>query len=101
LLIATRGHIGQQPPTIRELAVALQLRHHTVVELIDRAAENGLVERVPSSEDQRRVGILITPQGESVLESLSVAHRSELRQLESVLRRLTKRFGESAARDDR
>ena len=100
LLIATRGHIGPQPPTIRELADALQLRHHSVVELIDRASEHGLVARIPSIEDQRRVGVVITPEGEAILGSLSVAHRSELRQLESVLSQLTDRFGDSSASPD-
>ena len=100
LLIATRGHEGSQPPTIRELADALQLRHHSVVELIDRATEHGLVERIPSTEDQRRVGIVITPEGEAILGSLSVAHRAELRQLESVLSQLTDRFGDPSSPGD-
>jgi len=97
LLIAIRGHSGSQPPTIGELAEALQLRHHSVVELIDRAADHGLVERMPTHEDQRRVAVAITPAGDDVLRSLSVAHRAEIRQLESVVRQMTASFADPEA----
>src|SRR2546421_20509 len=44
LLLAIRGH-PSGPPTIGEVAGHLLLRHHSVVGLVDRAEQAGLVER--------------------------------------------------------
>ncbi len=43
LLVAVKGHPGDLPPTIGELAGYLLLRPHSTVELVDRAAAAGLV----------------------------------------------------------
>src|SRR3954452_22183114 len=45
LLLALKGFPGREWATVRELADRLQLRHHSVVELVDRAQGHGLVER--------------------------------------------------------
>jgi DNA-binding MarR family transcriptional regulator len=79
LLLAIRGHPGPEPPIVAELAEVLQLRHHSTVELIDRASEAGLVDRQTDPRDQRRQQLLLTPAGLDVLEELSVFHRDELR----------------------
>jgi DNA-binding MarR family transcriptional regulator len=79
LLLAVRGHGGKQPPIVGDLAEALQLRHHSVVELIDRADAAGLVWRTPDPDDQRRQHVHLTNAGREVLEQLSMAHRDELR----------------------
>lgn len=94
LLVAIRGHAGNEPPTIGELAEALQIRHHSTVELIDRMAERGLVRREPSTVDNRRVHVVITPEGDAVLRSLTSSHRQEHRQLAVVLRQLTDQIDE-------
>jgi DNA-binding MarR family transcriptional regulator len=52
----------------------------------------GYVRRMSSTVDNRRVHVVITPAGEEVLRSLASAHRQEYRELEHVLRQLTKRF---------
>lgn len=88
LLIAIRGHDGPDPPTVGELATALQIRHHSVVELIDRSVEAGFVRREPSMVDQRRVHVVLTPRGEAMLRSLTAAHRQEHRRLAAILARL-------------
>ncbi|HXY94854.1 MAG TPA: MarR family winged helix-turn-helix transcriptional regulator [Acidimicrobiia bacterium] len=92
LLLAIRGHAGSDPPVIAELAEALQLRHHSVVELIDRADAAGLVRRTPDRHDQRRQRVQLTAAGRDVLERLSLVHRDELRrfrqQMVDVLREL-------------
>ncbi len=44
LLLAIRGHDGD--PTIGDVADHLLLRHHSVVELVDRAERGGLVHRL-------------------------------------------------------
>jgi DNA-binding MarR family transcriptional regulator len=79
LMLAVRGHAGADPPVISDLAATLQLRHHSVVELIDRAEKAGLVVRVPDPADHRRQHVLLTPAGTALLEQLSAAHRDELR----------------------
>ena len=45
----------------REVAEHLLLRHHSVVELVDRAVTAGLVERVGDDNDQRIVRLELTP----------------------------------------
>ncbi|MGH3602753.1 MAG: MarR family transcriptional regulator, partial [Pseudonocardiaceae bacterium] len=45
LLLALKGFPGREWATVRELADRLQVRHHSVVELVDRAQGQGLVER--------------------------------------------------------
>ena len=89
LLLAIRGHAGPGPPTIGDLAHALQIKHHSVVGLIDRMAQGGHVQRKGSTVDNRRVHVLITPAGEDVLRSLTAVHRQEYQRLHELLRRLT------------
>jgi DNA-binding MarR family transcriptional regulator len=79
LLLAVRGHAGPGDPVIGDLADALLLRHHSAVELIDRAVDAGLVDRVTDPVDQRRQHIVLTPEGDAVLAELSMVHRDELR----------------------
>src|SRR5437763_5578094 len=45
LLLALKGFPGREWATVRELADRLQLRHHSVVELVNRAQSQGLIER--------------------------------------------------------
>src|SRR5579864_5969012 len=45
LLLAVKGHPDPAGPTVGDIADYLVLRHHSAVGLIDRAAEEGLVER--------------------------------------------------------
>jgi len=77
LLLAVKGHSGE--PTVGDLAERLQLRHHSVVELIDRLAERGLAVRHRADADRRQVCIRLTRKGEAVLRKLSLEHRAELR----------------------
>jgi DNA-binding MarR family transcriptional regulator len=79
LLLAVRGHDGS--PTISDLADHLLLRHHSVVELIDRAERAGLVHRHPDPDDHRVVHVRLTQTGARRLATLSAAHLEELRRL--------------------
>src|SRR5680860_1731885 len=47
LLLALKGSPGREWANVSELAERLQLRHHSVVELVDRVAVQGLVARTP------------------------------------------------------
>ena len=88
LLLAVRGNRGGGPPTVGEIASALLLRHHSTVELIDRAEAAGLVRRYRDGADARMIRIRLTPEGERRLARLSAAHLDELRRLAPMLEHL-------------
>jgi uncharacterized protein YeaO (DUF488 family) len=88
LLLAVRGHPDPRGPTIGEVAVYLFLRHHSAVELIDRAQAAGLVERRADPADARAVRLGLTPSGAERLDKLASAHLEELARLEIELRAL-------------
>lgn len=79
LLLAIRGHGSR--PSIGEVAEHLLLRHHSVVELVDRAASAGLVERIDDPDDQRVVRLRLTRTGERKVAALAAAHLEELSRL--------------------
>lgn len=85
LLLAVRGHPAPAGPTVGEIAEYLVLRHHSVVELIDRAENGGLVERVGDEEDHRVVHLRLTAEGEHRIEQLSRLHLEEIRRLAPLL----------------
>jgi DNA-binding MarR family transcriptional regulator len=85
LLLALKGFPGRDWATVREIAERLQLRHHSVVELVDRAQAEDLVRRGPDPDDRRLVRVLLTERGERVLARLSALHRAELGRMRAVL----------------
>jgi DNA-binding MarR family transcriptional regulator len=86
LLLALKGFPDRDWATVRELADRLQLRHHSVVELVNRVQAQGLVERAAHPEDGRAVRVQLTADGEAILGRLSALHRDELRRMEAALR---------------
>jgi DNA-binding MarR family transcriptional regulator len=85
LLVAIKGHPGDNPPTVGDLAGYLLLRPHSAVELVDRAEAAGLVGRRPDGEDGRVVRVGLTADGEEILQRLTRAHLDRLHELASVL----------------
>jgi DNA-binding MarR family transcriptional regulator len=85
LLVAVKGHPGGLPPTVSELAEYLLLRHHSTVELVDRAEAAGLVRRIADMRDARLVRVRLTSKGERILAELTRAHLRELHSLAAVL----------------
>lgn len=85
LLLAIRGHATGTAPSTSDLAEVLQLRLHSVGELADRAADNGLVTRQHDPNDARRSLLELTDLGAAQLDALSVLHRRELRQFRTEL----------------
>jgi DNA-binding MarR family transcriptional regulator len=81
LLLAIRGWPGRDAPTIGDVAAELRLKHHSAVELVDRAEQRGLVERRHDDVDRRVVRLHLTEEGRSKLHELSIAHVEELRRL--------------------
>ena len=79
ILLAIRGLPESAEATIRMLAERLALKHHSVVELVDRLEEHGLVKRARSREDRRQVLVSLLPRGEKLLEEVARHRISELR----------------------
>src|SRR5258708_5465577 len=71
LLLTIRGLPAGEEATIRTLAERLALRHHSVVELIDRLETHGYVRRTRGREDRRRVLVSLLPRGQRLLEQVA------------------------------
>jgi len=98
LVLAVKGLPGAEPPTIGRMAERMQLNHNSMVELVDRCERRGLIRRMPSRADRRRVILSVTPEGEALLRKLGNAAREELlgsgpSLVESVLRLTLGRAG--------
>src|SRR5579863_1086997 len=79
LLLALKGMPEGRTATVGELAERLQIQHHSTVELINRMVERDLIERSRDENDQRRVNIRLTRNGDEVLRKLSLLTHNELR----------------------
>ena len=79
LLLALRGLPADSEATLRTLAERLQLRPHSVVELVDRLEKRVLLRRVRSRDDRREVIVHLMPRGEKILTRLARQRISELR----------------------
>jgi DNA-binding MarR family transcriptional regulator len=78
-LLQVKGLADRGPVTIGVLAERLQLRHHSVVELVDRLADQRMVLRTPAGPDRREVAIALRPRGEAILRRLALDSVAELR----------------------
>ncbi len=85
LVLAVKGLPRGQTPTISRLAERMQLNHNSMVELVDRCEEHGLVRRTRLDSDRRQVVLSIMPEGEALLRRLGSASRQELRNVGPVL----------------
>lgn len=78
LMLAIKA-VEPEAAGIGYLAERLLLRHHSVVGLVDRMEQSGLVKRVRSASDRRIAQAILTPKGALILKKLSVHHRRELK----------------------
>lgn len=85
LLLAVKGHQDPRGPTIGDVADYLLLRHHSTVELVNRAQAGGLVKREKDGHDGRVVRLRLTAVGDDRLHQLTQLHVDELSQLEPLL----------------
>lgn len=92
-LLAIKGFAGIELPTMGDLAVRLQIRHNSVVGLVDRLVKRKLVQRLTAKEDRRRVRLRLTQTGTRLLEKLTQAHRIELRETGPQITMLLERLG--------
>ena len=97
LLVAIKGHHGDRPPTVGDLAGYLLLRPHSAGELVDRAEAAGLVKRIPDGGDGRVIRVRLTTEGDRVMQELTQAHLERLRELAAVLDELVNHPGDSNA----
>lgn len=79
LMLALRGLPLNVEPSIREMAERMQLRHHSVVELVDRLERRQFLRRERSRNDRRQVILHLTSRGERILTRLAKQRISELR----------------------
>jgi DNA-binding MarR family transcriptional regulator len=77
-LLALHSLSDEIRPTVGELAARLMIRHHSAVELVNRLAQRGAVERIHGEEDQREVLIRLTSKGRRLLRDLALVHRAEI-----------------------
>lgn len=78
---------------IGDLAEEMLLQHHGAVQLIDRLARAGLVERRRSEDDHRIVLANLTEEGAARLERLAAHHSRELLKYEPLLAESLRRLG--------
>jgi DNA-binding MarR family transcriptional regulator len=97
LILAIRGHLDDRGPTIGDIAEYLQLRHHSVVGLVDRAVAAGLVRRVADPSDARVVRLSLTPTAQRRLKSLAAAHLEELSRVAPELQAVWRGLGAGPA----
>jgi DNA-binding MarR family transcriptional regulator len=96
-LLAIRGAPRGEDVTVGALAAWLGLRHHSTVELVDRLARHGLVERHPDPANRRRVLLTLTGAAAGVLEGLTEAHLRELHAIRPEFERLLSLLPEAGA----
>jgi DNA-binding MarR family transcriptional regulator len=81
LMLGIAGFTEDGRATVSELAEFLQERNNSVVGLVERAAESGLVKRRAGKTDRRQVVVTLTPRGEEILSTLTNLHHDEARRL--------------------
>jgi DNA-binding MarR family transcriptional regulator len=79
VLLQLKGLTGKRAATIGTLAERLQVRHHSMVELVDRLVSRGMVRRRQDTRDRREIVVELRPAGEAVLKKLALQSLRELR----------------------
>jgi DNA-binding MarR family transcriptional regulator len=100
LLLQVAGAPEGVAVTIAFAAERLSLRHHSVVELVNRSEREGLLVRSVDAGDRRRAILRVTPKGERILDQLVDDHARELKEhaprLAKALKRIEKYERDSA-----
>jgi DNA-binding MarR family transcriptional regulator len=88
LLLVKGAEDGSERATISELGKRLQLAQSTVTELVNRAAQAGLVRRRTSADDGRVVYVELTEEGDRRFAEAFEALADERRALRDVVTEL-------------
>jgi DNA-binding MarR family transcriptional regulator len=91
-MLAIKGAPERESLSIGEIADRLLVRHHTIVELVDRLSDLGLVVRNPDPTDRRKIQVALTKHGHATIDKLSSIHVEELKSIRPTLRKLLKAF---------
>ena len=78
LLLALKGLPEGMEATITNIADRLGIRHHSAVELVNRLEKRGFVRRQRSDVHRSFVFVLITKEGETVLQKLVASRKADL-----------------------
>jgi DNA-binding MarR family transcriptional regulator len=81
LMLGIAGFAQAGSATISELAEFLQERNNSVVGLVERAAQSGLVQRESGARDRRQVVVSLTARGKEILAELSELHFDEVQRM--------------------
>jgi DNA-binding MarR family transcriptional regulator len=90
LMLGIAGYTGRGTATVKELAEFLQERHNSVVGLVERAVQRGLVRKEHDTHDRRFVLVSLTPKGEEILTRLTELHKEEVRAAREALMKVPK-----------
>lgn len=90
LMLGVAGYTGRGTATVSELAEFLQERHNSVVGLVERAAQRGLVRKEHDLNDRRFVLVSLTGQGEHILAQLTELHKEEVKAAREALMKVPK-----------
>jgi DNA-binding MarR family transcriptional regulator len=90
LMLGIAGYTGRGTATVKELAEFLQERHNSVVGLVDRAVQRGLVRKEHDTHDRRFVLVSLTAKGEEILSKLTELHKEEVRAAREALMKVPK-----------
>lgn len=88
LMLGVAGYTGRGTATVSELAEFLQERHNSVVGLVERAAQRGLVRKEHDVTDRRFVFVSLTPEGERTLAELTELHKEEVQAAREALMKI-------------
>ena len=89
-LLAIRTSEDPEGINMNGLAAYLGVRHNSAVGLINRLESQNLVRRERSDRDRRVAHLKLTAEGEICLKALVEAHRKELNNIRSEMRRIFK-----------
>lgn len=85
LLLVVHGYPASPGPTIGQAAQELHIRHHSAVELAQRAEDAGLLQRSRDSQDHRQIHLRLTARGRTQLEQLTRLHLPRIQALARAL----------------
>jgi DNA-binding MarR family transcriptional regulator len=91
-LLAIKGFVTEDGPTVGDLAERLFIRHHSAVELVDRLVAAGLCARAQDQTDRRRVILCLTAAADQRLAGLATIHLEELLALRPALLQILDRL---------
>lgn len=91
-LLVIAGRHGADGVGIGDLAGCLNLRVHTITELVDRMVASELLSRSGHAQDRRRTVLALTERARDLLRRLAGPHSEELRAIEPLVRKALERL---------